>query len=116
LSRWRLAGEGLELETQVTVLDPQGALVARVDFLLDGCVVAEADGVGKYADAADLWAEKRREDRLRELGFGVVRWGWDDMWTAPYDVARRLRAERARGHRIAPGVRLERGPTIRRPG
>lgn len=26
-----------------------------------------------------LWAEKRREDRLRALGLQVVRWTWDDL-------------------------------------
>jgi hypothetical protein len=116
LSRWRLARLGLELQTQVDITDPYGEFVARVDFLLDGCVVGEADGRGKYADPADLWAEKQREDRVRALGFGFVRWGWDDVWLQAHEVAGRFRAERARGPRIAAGVRLGHALTPSRAG
>lgn len=51
-------------------------------------VVGEFDGKGKYLDAAvrgDLSAEqavyreKLREDRIRGLGLGFVRWGWADV-------------------------------------
>ena len=48
-------------------------------------VVGEFDGKGKYLDAElrngatpeeVLYKEKLREDRIRALGFGFVRWGW----------------------------------------
>jgi len=48
-------------------------------------VVGEFDGKAKYTDAGlrigaspeeILYKEKLREDRIRALGFGFVRWGW----------------------------------------
>lgn len=106
LSRWRLRALGLVLNSQVEIYAPDGRFVARVDFLLDGCVVGEADGRGKYSGPEDLWAEKRREDDVRQLGFGFVRWSWDDIWLAAHSVAERMRSDRARRPRIASGVRL----------
>lgn len=74
---------------QVIVLDRHGRFVARVDALwADFGVVGEADGVAKYAlgGADDNHAAARRaaaqlsrEDRLRDLGLGVVRWGSADL-------------------------------------
>ena len=85
---------------------------AIVDFLLDDApVVIEFDGKVKYGREADerdpfgrrvpgrdvLWLEKRREDRLRELGYEVVRVVWSEL-DSPKELAIRiLRAiERAR--------------------
>jgi very-short-patch-repair endonuclease len=93
ISRHRLRRLGLpDPELQVELRLPDGRLVARVDFLFGGRVIGEADGRGKYRSAADLWAEKRREDELRALGYVVVRWSWDDMWRAPHEVAARVSA------------------------
>lgn len=39
---------------------------------------AGADGRFKYDDRADLWREKRREDRARRAGQPSTRWVWDD--------------------------------------
>jgi hypothetical protein len=108
LSRWRLHTLGLQLDSQVEIYAPDGRFVGRFDFLLDGCVIGESDGRGKYAGLDDLWAEKRREDDARRLGFGFVRWGWDDMWLTAHVVAGWMRAEHARAPRIVPGVRLVR--------
>jgi hypothetical protein len=106
LSRWRLQALGIELDTQVEIYAPDGRFVGRFDFLLDGCVIGESDGRGKYGGPDDLWAEKRREDDARRLGFGFVRWGWDDMWLTAHVVAGWMRTEHARAPRIVPGVRL----------
>lgn len=66
-------------ECQHEVWDAAG-LVGRVDFWWKGRrVVGEADGRGKYRTRADLYAEKRREDRLRALGLAVIRWDWSDL-------------------------------------
>jgi hypothetical protein len=54
----------------------------RVDLLVAGCVVVEFDGLVKYAGAQGrhaLAAEKVREDRLRALGYEVVRLTWPDL-------------------------------------
>lgn len=52
----------------------------RADFGLVGTwVLVEFDGRVKYATQQDLWDEKRREDRIRSLGFEVVRLTWADL-------------------------------------
>ena len=74
---------------------------ARVDFLwAQWRVIGEADGRLKIQRPEDLWAEKLREDALRELGYEVVRWTWDEIVNHPeIVVARILRAAaRARLH------------------
>ncbi len=49
-------------------------------FLVDGTkVVLEFDGLVKYDTGTALVGEKRREDRLRALGFEVVRIIWADL-------------------------------------
>lgn len=100
-TRLLLHALGIVVRSQVTVRDETGAFVARVDFLVDGAVVVEFDGAVKYADAegrAALVAEKRREDRLRALGYEVVRLTWSDL-TDPARVARLLREARWRADR-----------------
>jgi very-short-patch-repair endonuclease len=82
-------------ELQARIVDPAG-FVARVDFLWRAQrTVGEADGRGGYDDRHALWAEKRREDRLREMGLEVVRWGWGDL-SQPWVTARRIREAFAR--------------------
>jgi very-short-patch-repair endonuclease len=73
---------GIRVEPQVTIRDIAGESVARVDFLVEGTrVVVEFDGKVKYSDggADALFAEKRREDRLRRMGYVVVRVTWSDL-------------------------------------
>ena len=73
---------GLVLDPQVEIRDRSGHLVGRVDFLVRGTnVIVEFDGRMKYdsGDPAVLWAEKKREDALRRLGYVVVRLTWADL-------------------------------------
>lgn len=98
ISRVAMHDEGLPMpRSQVAI----GG--ARVDFLWDDfAVIGEADGLGKYAadgrqSTRDIVrAEKRREERLADAGFEVVRWGWEDA-CRPRRLAHRLRAAFARG-------------------
>lgn len=77
-------------DPQAVILDRQGSFVARVDFLWkEQGVIGEADGALKYADPRTIYDEKLREDRLRTLGFRVIRWGWDDL-RHPDDLRFRL--------------------------
>jgi hypothetical protein len=85
-------------EQQVKLWDSAGRLVARADFLFRAQhTIVESDGKVKYADPDDqqlrgsnaLWDEKRREDRLRDLGFEVVRATWGDS-IDPTDLMRRV--------------------------
>jgi hypothetical protein len=111
VSRVAFHEEGLPPpETQVLIADEWGPF-AEVDFRWpEFNVIGEADGIGKYD--ADEWrsprdkirAEKRREERLFDAGYEVVRWGWEDA-TNPPRRAKRLwaaferGAERKRGRR-----------------
>lgn len=52
----------------------------RVDFGIEGTkVLVEFDGRVKYSSAGVLWEEKQREDRIRALGYEVVRLTWADL-------------------------------------
>lgn len=79
-----------EPQVQVQIEDHAGRFVGRVDFLWEEFgVIGEADGALKYDDREANYAEKRREDWLRELGYRVIRWGWADL-RRPDRVRRRL--------------------------
>lgn len=53
----------------------------RPDFRIEGSnILVEFDGRLKYANAEDLYAEKRREDDLRADGWIIVRLVWEDLW------------------------------------
>ena len=103
----RLDQLGVELPTpQVWVYDEWDLRVGRVDGIWrEGATVAEMDGRGKYlvdgpdqvAVAEILIAEKEREDRLRDLGLEMVRWGLDDLRRNPGLLVSRIHAARARG-------------------
>ena len=66
---------------QVPLADDLG-FVGRVDFVWDDArVIGESDGKMKYGQQGEAYREKLREDRLRALGFTVVRWGFADLHT-----------------------------------
>ncbi|MFK5688543.1 hypothetical protein ACI3EY_02660 [Ornithinimicrobium sp. LYQ92] len=80
LTRLVLAALGYVPQPQVVIRDVIGTFLGRVDFLIEGTrVIAEFDGMSKYASPEDLVAEKRRELRLRRAGYTVVRLVWADL-------------------------------------
>ena len=96
LADLRLAPSALQYEITTST----GSFVARTDFAWEeDRIVGEFDGRIKYdqllrpgeTSADAVYAEKLREDALRDEGLGVVRWGWTDLgnFTA---TAERLRA------------------------
>ncbi|KAB7745270.1 DUF559 domain-containing protein [Nostocoides sp. F2B08] len=90
-----LAFAGIELVPQVVITDEHGKFIARVDFLVKGTrVIVEFDGKVKYGgdDGTALFEEKKREDRLRSLGYIVVRIVWADLETPGAVVAKVRRA------------------------
>ena len=97
LGRVRFAEQGLPPPSlQVLIADEDGPF-ARVDQCWEEHrTIAEADGALKYTTAGDLFAEKRREDRLRDAGFEVVRYTWDDALHRPAALAARVRRAFAR--------------------
>ena len=84
---------------QFEVRSAGGELVGRADFLVGTRVLVEFDGRSKYGmdgrrSEDDLWAEKLREDRLRALGYIVVRVVWADLDRPQTVIARVLAALR----------------------
>ncbi|MEN0135624.1 MAG: hypothetical protein AAGC80_10770 [Rhodococcus sp. (in: high G+C Gram-positive bacteria)] len=103
-SRVMLSRAGLPVPSQQgEVFDPGGRRIGRVDFHFDGAVLGEFDGRIKYgrllkpgqSPGDAVFAEKQREDALRDLGFQVVRWTWDDL-ESPAQVVDRVRRAIAR--------------------
>jgi hypothetical protein len=90
VSRVRIVSDGLPApEPQLVIRSPSGTFVARVDFgWEEQQTVGEFDGKVKYGRLLkpgqrieDLVAkEKGREDAIRDLGWKVVRWIWEDLY------------------------------------
>jgi hypothetical protein len=87
----------------------RGVLVGRTDFCWEEFrTLGEFDGMEKYGrllkpgqTAADaVFEEKRREDALRDLGWQIVRWIWQDLYH-PEDLRHRLERAFERGLRAA---------------
>lgn len=76
--------------TQVRVIGDDGLILARLDFLFGVWVAVLVDGRLKYADPDARWKEKRQEDRLREIGYEVVRLTWADLIGPTEAVRRRI--------------------------
>lgn len=92
---------GIPFASQVDVGDERG-FIGRVDFLVDGCVVVEFDGLVKYEGADGrlaLAAEKQRESRLTDAGYVVVRLIWSDL-ANPAAVLRTIREAHRRATRL----------------
>lgn len=74
---------GYQVRPQFHITE-DGEFVARVDFYLPELgVVVEFDGAVKYDGAEGreaLVREKAREDRIRRLGYGVVRITWSQLY------------------------------------
>lgn len=77
-------------ELQHEVFDHDGELVGRLDFWWrDQGLAGEFDGLVKYGrllrpgESVEqvVLAEKRREQRLFDLGIRVIRWTWSDLWS-----------------------------------
>lgn len=94
---------------QVEYFDADGTSIGRVDFAWeDFWHLGEFDGLSKYgrlnpytgANLGQLVVdEKRREDRLRELGLGMSRWTWADL-AQPAATCRRIEAAMRQSRRL----------------
>jgi hypothetical protein len=86
-----------------------GEFVARVDFLwrAQNCI-GEADGRSKYDKVEDFYEEKRREERLRDLGFEIARWDWNTAYRPDERLRTTIARSLSRGvlNTLDPGVRL----------
>jgi hypothetical protein len=102
VSRVRLHEDGLPApELQPEIFDNNGYLVAHVDFQWkEQRTIGEFDGKIKYGKLRRpgqsleeaIFAEKLREDALRDLGWQIVRWIWADLYRRGVIRDRVLRA------------------------
>ena len=101
LTRWGLAPSALQFEVRTAA----GDLAGRADFAWEERgVLGEFDGRVKYGrllrpgqEPGDaVFEEKRREDAVRDEGWGVVRWVWSDLHV-PHRFATRVRRALERG-------------------
>jgi hypothetical protein len=105
VSRVRFVEQGIPAPTsQFVVVGRRGEQVARADFgWEERRTVGEFDGKIKYGRllrAGDrledvVFAEKQREDAIRDEGWQVVRWCWADLYR-PGVIGERLRRAFAR--------------------
>jgi hypothetical protein len=95
-------------ELQVEVWEGR-RFVARVDHLWRATdTVGQADGALKYDGRRQVLADKWQDEWLENLGFEVVRWGWEHAWRPRGVLDVRVRRAMARGARqeLDPRVRL----------
>lgn len=89
-TRWLVRMLGLGPCTPQFAVHQGPDLVGVADLKLDRwMVLVEFDGTGKYSGPDALLAEKDREDRLRALGYEVVRLRWRDL-ARPHLVRQKL--------------------------
>lgn len=102
--RWGLPRPLLQYE----VCSRSGTFVGRTDFgWPEFGVLGEFDGVIKYSGRLELGVsgseaiaqEKQREAALRDLGWIVVRWMWDDL-ANPAQLVRRLNVAFSQGRTL----------------
>jgi predicted transcriptional regulator of viral defense system len=98
ISRVMFAEHGLPApELQVWVGDHEGA-IGRADFLWEAYrTIGEADGLGKYSDPSRALAQLQRDARLREAGFEVVHFTWQEVNYSPGRVVASIKAAFQRG-------------------
>jgi len=89
-------------ELQVHIAGRDGRLIARVDFCWRHChTIAEADGLAKYESGGKAIAELKRDRLLREAGYEVVHFTWQELFGDPVLVATRIRTAFDRARRLA---------------
>ena len=78
---------------QAAIATADAEFIARVDFCWPAYqVIAEADGMAKYDDPRRARAQIMRDIRLRDAGYKVVHFTWDELFRTPDRVIARIRA------------------------
>lgn len=78
---------------QAAIATSDGEFIGRVDFCWPAYrVIAEADGMAKYDDPRRAREQIMRDIRLRDAGYKVVHFTWDELFRTPDRVIARIRA------------------------
>ncbi len=86
---------------QAQIIGLNGRFVGRVDFCWQQYrTIAEADGLGKYHSGEKAIAELKRDRLLREAGYEVVHFTWQELFAGPARVAARVRGAFRRAIRV----------------
>ena len=89
-------------ELQVHISGRDRTVIARVDFFWRQYnVIAESDGLLKYDGGERAIAELKRDRLLREEGYEVVHFTWQELFSDPVRVAGRIRAAFERASRLS---------------
>lgn len=89
-------------ELQVHISGRDRTVIARVDFFWRRYnVIAESDGLLKYDGGERAIAELKRDRLLREEGYEVVHFTWQELFSDPVRVAGRIRAAFERASRLS---------------
>ncbi len=95
-------------------LGADGTVIGRVDFLWRRyATIAEADGAVKYADPERARMQLRRDADLREAGFDVVHFTWQELHLCPDQVVRSIRAAFERNVSMRAGDALRSARVLR---
>lgn len=100
LSRVVFAEQGLPPPDLQVWVGSDDWVIGRVDFLWrEFRTIAEADGTLKYANPSRALTQLQRDARLREAGFEVVHFTWQEIMQVPAEVAAAIRVAFRRGRR-----------------
>ena len=92
LARVLFRDAGIATETQVW-LDGIG----RVDFLLEGFLIVELDGIAFHLEPRQFKKDRRRDNSATVRGLPVLRFFYDDVVHAPESMLAQVREVLARG-------------------
>jgi very-short-patch-repair endonuclease len=92
LARVLFREAGIFTETQVWI---DG--IGRVDFLLEGFLIVEIDGLAFHLEARQFKKDRRRDNSAMLQGLPVLRFFYDDVVHAPGSVLAQVREVLARG-------------------
>ena len=92
LARVLFTDAGIATETQVWI---DG--IGRVDFLLEGFLIVEIDGIAFHLESRQFKKDRRRDNAATRQGLPVLRFFYDDVVYAPESVLAQVREVLVRG-------------------
>lgn len=92
LARVLFRDAGISTETQVWITG-----IGRVDFLLEGFLIVEIDGIAFHLDPRQFKKDRRRDNTAILQGLPVLRFFYDDVVYAPDVVLAQVREVLRRG-------------------